>query len=395
MSGNDRHSGTDSPTGLHAAELVNEADVDAVVIGAGFYGCAIAIYLARTRGLRRVWLVEREQAIMVRASYNNQARIHNGYHYPRSFVTAYRSRVNLPRFVQEWPDAVKDDFAKLYAIARNSKVTARQFRRFCEQIGATLHAPMQAHRDLFDLRLIEDLFLVQEHAFDSTKLALWAREEMDQLGVEQHLGWRVVGATPERGGVKLVLSAERDCGTGPRAVHTRFLINCTYSGLNQIGGAFGATQARAKHEITEMGLMELPEALRDIGVTVMDGPFFSLMPFPARGLHTLSHVRYTPHQHWVDTPSIDPYQRLANYSRQSHVEWMIRDASRYMPAIRDAAHVDSLWEVKTVLLKNEGDDGRPILFEPHAHLPGTYSVLGGKIDNIYDVLERLDAEPLR
>ena len=45
-----------------------------------------------------------------------------------------------------------------------------------------------------------------------------------------------------------------------------------------------------------------------------------------------------------------------------------------------------------MLVKNEGDDGRPILFERHEALPGCYSVLGGKIDNIYDALERLDAE---
>jgi hypothetical protein len=45
-----------------------------------------------------------------------------------------------------------------------------------------------------------------------------------------------------------------------------------------------------------------------------------------------------------------------------------------------------------VLIKNEGDDGRPILFEKHAALAGCYSVLGGKIDNIYDVLEKMNEE---
>jgi hypothetical protein len=51
-----------------------------------------------------------------------------------------------------------------------------------------------------------------------------------------------------------------------------------------------------------------------------------------------------------------------------------------------------LFEVKTVLVKNEGDDGRPILFERHLELPGCYSILGGKIDNIYDVIETLEKE---
>lgn len=62
--------------------------MDAIIIGGGFYGAAIAIYLAKERGLKRIMLIEREPALLKRASYNNQARVHNGYHYPRSFTTA-------------------------------------------------------------------------------------------------------------------------------------------------------------------------------------------------------------------------------------------------------------------------------------------------------------------
>ena len=110
---------------------VQSCTADAVIIGGGFYGSAIAIYLAKTRGLRRVILLEREPELLIRASYNNQARVHNGYHYPRSFTTAFRSRVNLPRFVRDWPQVVKQDFVKLYAIARrNSKVTASNLSVF-------------------------------------------------------------------------------------------------------------------------------------------------------------------------------------------------------------------------------------------------------------------------
>jgi hypothetical protein len=111
-------------------------------------------------------------------------------------------------------------------------------------------------------------------------------------------------------------------------------------------------------------------------------------------LHTLSHVRYTPHLHWTDEKGVDPYVRFRQYDKATRIDRMLRDAGRYLPPVLQAKHVDSLFEIKTVLIKNEGDDGRPILFEKHAGLPGCYSVLGGKIDNIYDVLEKLDAEPL-
>ena len=71
-----------------------------------------------------------------------------------------------------------------------------------------------------------------------------------------------------------------------------------------------------------------------------------------------------------------------------------RDAARYLPAIAESEQIDSLFEVKTVLVRSEGDDGRPILVERYSQMPGLYCILGGKVDNIYDVLERLDVEPL-
>lgn len=366
---------------------------DAVVVGGGFYGAAIAVYLARQRHLARVLLVERESALLTRASYHNQARVHNGYHYPRSFTTAYRSRVNLPRFVSDWPAAVKKDFVKLYAIARrNSKVTSRQFERFCRDIGATIEpAPATLTRH-FDQRFIENVYVVEEYAFDPTVLRAWAECELRESGVELRLETRALALSPlPNGGLVFTLAAAIG---GECRVRAANVFNCTYSGLNQLGGSFGATRTGLKHELTEMALMDVPAPFKELGITVMDGPFFSLMPFPARGLHTLSHVRYTPHLQWEDAAGLDPYRRMHDYGRPSRADRMVRDVARYLPLVAQARHVDSLFEVKTVLQKNEGDDGRPILFERHAELPGCYSILGGKIDNIYDVLEKLEGETL-
>ena len=368
-----------------------DTNQDAVVIGGGFYGAAIAVYLAKQRGLKRIVLVERESALLTRASYNNQARVHNGYHYPRSFTTAYRSRINLPKFVHAWPDAVTQNFTKLYAIARrNSKVTARQFVRFCGEIGAKIEPAGQSLRQLFEPRLIEDVFLVEEYVFDSTKLASWAERELKECGVQ--IRWETCVTKILKGTNGMLSVAVQPNRGAEELISCRYVFNCTYSGLNQFKGDFPGTRTGLKQEITEMALMLAPPALQGLGITVMDGPFFSMMPFPARGLHTLSHVRYTPHMQWNDERGIDPYQKLEQYERATRVDRMVRDVGRYLPAVLDAQYIESIFEVKTVLMKNEGDDGRPILFEKHPELPGCYSVLGGKIDNIYDILEKLDAE---
>lgn len=366
-------------------------EFDAVVIGGGFYGCVIAIYLAKQRNLKKILLVEQETQLLSRASYNNQARVHNGYHYPRSFITAYRSRINLPRFVHDWPSSVKKDFTKIYAIARrNSKVTAKQFQRFCKEIGANLEPADQSLHQLFEPRLIENIFLAEEYAFDSTKLLKSAEAELIECGVGVSLDTKVTNIFKgENKRLQVELSASKKFLF---RIKTDYIFNCTYSGLNQIDGDFPGVGIPIKHEITEMPLLQMPSPLKKIGITVMDGPFFSIMPFPARDLHTLSHVRYTPHLQWLDQRNFDPYKKLNDYDKSTRFERMIRDVRRYLPAIEDVKYIDSLFETKTVLIKNEGDDGRPILFEKHHVLPGCYSVLGGKIDNIYDVLEKIDAE---
>jgi glycine/D-amino acid oxidase-like deaminating enzyme len=367
-----------------------EAHADAVVVGGGFYGSVIATYLARSRGLKRVILVEKEADLLTRASLHNQARVHNGYHYPRSFTTAFRSRINLPRFGKDWAEAVKTDFTKVYAIARrNSKVTGGQFERFCGEIGAKIKRADAGLRGLFEPRLIEDVFLVEEFAFDAKVLRRLTEAQLKTAGIEIRLNTKVEAVSRQPDGIQVVLKSGSQMN---EKLDCRYLINCTYSGLNQLGGGFPGTTTPLKHEVTEMALVKTPSPLDGLGITVMDGPFFSLMPFPSRGLQTLSHVRYTPHFSWVDEKGVDPHRILDQYDHASRVDRMIRDAGRYVPSLLAARYVESLFEVKTVLIKNEGDDGRPILFEKHPQIPGCYSILGGKIDNVYDVIERLDTE---
>ena len=365
---------------------------DAVVIGGGFYGAAIAVYLAKNRGVRRVILIEQDTKLLGRASSNNQSRAHNGYHYPRSLKTAFRSRFNFPRFLSTWPQTVKQDFENLYAISkRNSKVTAKQFERFCQAIGAKIKPADASLKNLFDSRLIEDVFQVEECVFDSTLLAEWAVEELKEVGVEVYYSTRALAITYSSRDNMLSVAAEPKSGE-TFTLSSQYVFNCTYSGLNQFSGGFAGTKIGLKHEVTELALIQVPEILKEKGVTVMDGPFFSIMPFPTRGLHTLSHVRYTPHFSWKDEKRVDPYEKLNEYNCATRVDRMVRDSARYLPELLNAKYIDSLFEVKTVLTMNEADDGRPTLFEKHEELPGCYSVLGGKIDNIFDVLEKLDAE---
>jgi glycine/D-amino acid oxidase-like deaminating enzyme len=356
-------------------------------VGGGFYGARLALVL-RARG-GRVLLVERESHLLGRASLRNQARVHNGYHYPRSILTSRRSRLNYARFLAEYADCVDQSFAHFYAIARGSKVTASQFTEFCRRIDAPLAAAPAAVSKLFTSSRIESVFEVRECAFDAVALRDRLARELAASGVEVMTSTQAVRIVPHAGSTTRVMLRR---GSEELAVDTSLIINATYSRLNYLLASSGAATIPAKHELTELALVEAPAELRGAAVTVMDGPFFSMMPYPSRALFTLSHVRYTPHCSWQDTAGapithVDDLSR-ARTSRYLH---MVRDAERYLPAMRSARYVDSLWEVKTLMPRSEQDDSRPILLRRSDEHPACLTVLGAKIDSVYDVEEALGA----
>ena len=72
---------------------------------------------------------------------------------------------------------------------------------------------------------------------------------------------------------------------------------------------------------------------------------------------------------------------------------MIQDAQRYLPLIKQCRYRESLWEVKTVLPKSEVDDSRPILLRPGHGLANLTSIMGSKIDNVYDMMDMISINP--
>jgi glycine/D-amino acid oxidase-like deaminating enzyme len=361
----------------------------AAIVGGGFFGCAIALHLRRL-GFKRIALIEREPELLTRASYCNQARVHSGCHYPRSYLTAYRSRFNLPRFRRDYGFAIKTDFVMLYAIsARRSKVTPRQFEHFMRDIGVAYESAGSGYLSLFDTTQIAGLYVVEEYAFDAWRLREYFHKELAKADVDVMINTESLQIGTYGGEDRLAIEIR---GSDlKRRIEAEMIFNCTYSGLNHTVRT-GHNTTPLKHEVTELALLDVPSQLAGLGITVMDGPFFSCMPFPAEKCHSLSHVRYTPHEFSIDVKGDrDPARDLDLQPPKSRAHFMIADAARLMPCLRGARWRRSLFEAKTVLARNEADDGRPILLRREITHPRLFSVLGAKIDNVYDVLARLDS----
>ena len=392
-----------------------------IIIGGGYFGLYIAYYLG-SKGYK-VDLFEKSSSLMTRASYHNQARIHNGYHYPRSVLTALRSRQSFPRFVKDFPDCVCNDFDKYYMVGKHlSKVTAYQFEKFCKRIGAYIEPAPSKIVALTDPKYIEACFCTKEFAFDAVKLRDAILSRIDPKFVTIHLNSEVISVkTIENDELEVEVKHLPDLNTVTdvpdfkeqynaciqqnsqhdeiEIFHASHVFNCTYANLNQVIYDSKLELIPLKHEMTEMALVDVPDEIKHLGITVMCGPFFSVMPFPSvvsngHYLHSFSHVRYTPHYEWYDdkTNYIDADYKFSNDPKHSAWKLMQQDASRYIPCLSDCVYRKSLWEVKTVLPRSEVNDSRPILCKFNYGLKGFHCVMGGKIDNAYDAVAAIQKE---
>lgn len=365
---------------------------DSLVIGGGLFGCYAALYLA---GLgRRVLLLEREPELFRKASVVNQARLHGGYHYPRAIATARMADGHRARFTGEHRDFILTDFEQYYAIDRyNSLTDAGQFVRFCDK----LELPCQRveRPELFDNRRLEAVFLTTEYTFDPVLMAAYYRQRIrETAGITVRLGTQVTKAVAQPGGWRV----ETDGPAGTESAACREVINATYAGTNGINRLFGQPDLDLQYEISEMVLLTAP-GRNPFGLTVMDGPFVSLMPYGRTGLLSLSSVAYTHHRvSQGPLPVFDCQQRRADCSplslgacngcRQrpgSNFRKMMAQLRLYLSPDVELRYFDSLYTIKTKLRSSYIDDGRPTAIRRLGENPAFYCIFAGKINSIYEI----------
>jgi L-2-hydroxyglutarate oxidase LhgO len=224
---------------------------DVIIIGGGLYGSLLALHLKKRYS--QVLLIEKEAQLLTKASYYNQARVHNGYHYPRSFITAIRSHQNFVKFCKEFKSSIVKKFPSFYAIAKhNSKVNAIQFERFCHLINTPIKKAPEFIKEMFNQALIEEVFQVEEFEFDAAILRHDLHHKIMKKQIEIWFNSQVmkVKSTADK---NITVSLQN----GKNIVGTKVL-NCTYAGINTILQQSDLPLISVKFEYTEMPLVKLP-----------------------------------------------------------------------------------------------------------------------------------------
>lgn len=371
---------------------------DKLIIGGGLYGLYSALYCGK-KG-EKVAVIEYEPNFFTRATYINQARVHMGYHYPRSYSTAIKSAGYFERFMEDYGFCVNTKFEKIYATSAAFSYTNKdEFKKFCE--NAKIPCEEIPINKYFKQNVVDGAFLCEEFTYDAHILLDYFLKEISKYGnIELYTNSRIQSVNRKNELWKIQIQ-------GLDEIEVPFVLNATYASVNQILKLFGKEfePFKIKYELCEIILCDVGKELSNCGITVMDGPFFSIMPFGKTGLHSLTSVSFTPHYTSYDAyPTFECQKRSEGFCTPDQLgncnncmakpetawPYMSALAHKYLDDRFEFKYEKSLYSMKPILMASEIDDSRPTVIKVFSDEPIFISVLSGKINTVYDLDRYLD-----
>lgn len=362
---------------------------DCIIVGAGIFGLYAANLLIKKN--YRVIVVEKSLKPFSKASAINQARVHNGYHYPRSYSTAIKVAEYYKRFIKDFNFAINDSFKQIYAIDNNtSKTSTKEFIEFCRFVNIPLKEINK--NQYFKAGSIDSAFTTEECGFDFKKIKDFLLSHITK-GAKFIYGTQILNVERNSSNYSLLLDNGTTCSSP-------IVINASYAGTNDVINKFGQELFDIKYELCEVVFCKVSQELKNIGITVMDGDFFSIMPFGKQNLHTFTSVEYTPHHvYYGKIPDLN--QEFINQdvckmhkisecficSQEPYSAWnkMHELSKAYLNPNLSLDYVRSMFEIKTLLTESEYDDSRPTIIKQHTLHPTFISILSGKMNTFYDL----------
>ena len=307
------------------------------IIGAGIFGCVIGYELQRAG--YNVTIIEQDSDIMQRASMANHNRLHLGYHYPRSIETAEQSLDGLVSFLTNYRKAIVSHFPNYYMIAKdNSHVSAKEYIKFCDDVKIDYIYEMP-NESLINKELIDLSINTDETVFDYDILKSLVKEFVKDIDIKFN--------TKFDGNID-------DCD---------YLINTTYANINEVNKLLGVPELKLKLQDVVIPYFKMES--KPFGLTIMDGPFCSVMP---KGNNPNEFLLYSVKHALIENDNLD----IDNIYKQSE---------KYFPFLKDVERL-GYWRTKRALPINDNDERLSEIFTYKEH-PKVINVLSGKVSTCH------------
>lgn len=313
------------------------------ILGGGWYGCHLASVLLNI-GVD-VELHEVAGHLFAGASGGNPARLHLGFHYPRSRVTRAMCQETHRRFMTLYGDLTRTVPCNVYAVAAGESLvdfgTYKQVLR-----GEVEFVELERPHEL-GLRNVEGAVLTGERHVVIREARAYFTEKLRDVC---------------RFGVS---ASDQVDGRG-----FDWTIDCTFCARD--------SENVERYEPCVTGLLSGPT---DRAVTIMDGPFPSVYPWDeAAGISSLTSAKFTPFGRcasWEQAAAL--LREISAGEVAARVDAMVDQLAHYYPAARDLYRVEDA----KLTIRAQPHSGAAARFVDVVRVsPSVLRVRAGKIDAI-------------
>ncbi len=160
------------------------------------------------------------------------------------------------------------------------------------------------------------------------------------------------------------------------------VINTTYSNINKINNYLGVEQKKLLFENVIIPVFKYPS--KAMGLTIMDGPFCSVMPKgKVKNEFLLYNVKESiiQSQLSVARPAFDA--GINTVSDKKAVDTIYKQSALFMPFLNETEHVG--YNKTTRLVYENSDDARITELHTYPEVKNYFSVLSGKVTTCIQV----------
>ncbi len=350
------------------------------MIGCGIFGAEIALK-ASSKGLS-VKVFEANEDILLGASMNNQNRLHLGFHYPRDIETGIQSIRGFDLFKKKYEKCIQSNFLNTYFIADNNSFTnIDEYLIFCKELGIPFKNINS--KDLpIRLEGVGSGISCDEVVYDCEILRDIVKESIKYNNINISLNSRV----DEIGKIDNLFTLKTTSG---EEVDADVVINATYGASNYLTEQLGILVPERQYEYTAVPIIELD--IDRIGVTIMDGPFLTILPFGTTNKFLLYHVDLSVIDSEVSTKLnlewlVKETSPLSKIDKEEYFNMMIDQCKNFIPVLKNSKLIDFLEGPRMVLPRSEHSDARPSLI---TNTNNYIEVFSGKIDHSIWVAEEI------
>lgn len=350
-----------------------------LIVGAGLYGCHAAMTLKKMGINFKVADIAND--FFQGSSSKNQNRLHQGFHYARSYTTRHECMNGYMQFIDTYPFAAKVVDNNLYFVDKKSIMDFKTYKHIYEHeqvpfnIVSNPKLPFIYEQNAFDGN--GDAFLTSERFVDFNELKCFFTDNLGEYLIQDY-----------KPALLCVTPHDIHCAASYDSEKFTHLLDCTYFQLN-------IPDIHNQDMFYELCIAFLYKYVTDENVksesfafTVMDGPFFSIYPYDMENqLYTLTDVERTP---LIKTKELNEVYALKDTLTESDIKIIQNtfetNVKKYIPEFNNHFQYHGYYLALKTKPNLQSDD-RSLMYVQVGHNVHRFS--GGKLTGIFPMEAKL------